>query len=598
MSTRSRGGGGGVMRHTDMYLGDYVLRNSAGEAVDRASGLGDLPSLFGRHMALGGTVSQDRISDLSSALPIDEAHPLGEGSFGIAYATDYNGRKLVIKKSKVLDENAKQDAHHEAEIAQRLLEGPTAVRLFAAGKPVERLTREEGRLVAAELAIMQHHPGYFNIHKIVHLDDVSMSIVSEVCENDLRHLKKNERELGLDLQLTQAGVPHDWAQLSRQIVNGINYMHFMGVAHLDIKLDNIFYQREGSGFRCFISDFGMSTLETHARGIQGTMIMMAPELFAGGQYSTPLADKYSVAMTLLDLLRLKQPWNVFVSPPANIPSNDPNYYAEWGKLIRKHAIELSAWLVAWNNTRLIHDLATLIRPTGSLAERQALYSNLTVQLGAHEGTPIDFGTLHTSEHVPEPTIRSLPLEDAPLHHRPEPQPPFYSAAASPRISGAYSHGRKRPLSPSTYVRADRMPRNPSRSLISAAVGGGLPPAIMGRLPYYANRRYGGYYGGGGYGFGARSSYEQDDIDPYHHRSHLLEYPHYRDTRDHEHGSYYAEHPFHPSHLWQHHPSVPSPITYAPPPPHLLPVAPHLSPLTHLVAPHPSHPASQAATVAA
>ena len=50
------------------------------------------------------------------------------------------------------------------------------------------------------------------------------------------------------------------AKLLRQILNGLHYLHSLGVVHRDLKLDNLLLKGSGDNVEVKIADFGLSAL--------------------------------------------------------------------------------------------------------------------------------------------------------------------------------------------------------------------------------------------------------------------------------------------------------------------------------------------------
>ncbi len=78
----------------------------------------------------------------------------------------------------------------------------------------------------------------------------------------------------------------------RQITEAVAYMHVKGVAHRDLKPQNILIDDSGrDGLTVKITDFNVSKVFGSAAGIRkmethtGTMSYSAPELLSGGEYT-------------------------------------------------------------------------------------------------------------------------------------------------------------------------------------------------------------------------------------------------------------------------------------------------------------------------
>lgn len=83
-------------------------------------------------------------------------------------------------------------------------------------------------------------------------------------------------------------------------VVGLDYLHFQGVIHYDLKPDNILIAGDG---RAVISDFGVSRVTPNRSsdttvGSPGTPTYTAPEVWGKGAYHGRLADVWSLGVTL------------------------------------------------------------------------------------------------------------------------------------------------------------------------------------------------------------------------------------------------------------------------------------------------------------
>jgi len=80
---------------------------------------------------------------------------------------------------------------------------------------------------------------------------------------------------------------------------GLDYLHFQGVVHYDLKPDNILIASDG---RAVISDFGVSRVHPNKSdttvGSPGTPTYTAPEVWGVGGYAGKVADVWSLGVTL------------------------------------------------------------------------------------------------------------------------------------------------------------------------------------------------------------------------------------------------------------------------------------------------------------
>jgi len=87
-----------------------------------------------------------------------------------------------------------------------------------------------------------------------------------------------------------------------QLISAVSYCHSKGVAHRDIKLDNILVSHSG---KVKLIDFGLCELETSnklCRDPVGSLEYCAPEVLQGKPYSALKADVWSCGVVLFALL--------------------------------------------------------------------------------------------------------------------------------------------------------------------------------------------------------------------------------------------------------------------------------------------------------
>ena len=105
------------------------------------------------------------------------------------------------------------------------------------------------------------------------------------------------------------------ANHTRQIVEGLKYLHENRVSHRDLKGDNILLDLNGS---CKLADFGCSKKLDVAPGgstvvmrtMKGSIPWMAPEVIMGEGYGRP-ADIWALGCVVIEMATGKHPWGKF-----------------------------------------------------------------------------------------------------------------------------------------------------------------------------------------------------------------------------------------------------------------------------------------------
>jgi len=120
----------------------------------------------------------------------------------------------------------------------------------------------------------------------------------------------------------------------RQILNGVAYLHDMGLAHRDLKLDNCVVNEDGI---VKIIDFGSATVFQYpfehdivmAKGIVGSDPYLAPEVCSELKYDPQPADVWSIAIIFCCMSLRRFPWkaprmsdNSFKLFAAQVPPPD------------------------------------------------------------------------------------------------------------------------------------------------------------------------------------------------------------------------------------------------------------------------------------
>ncbi|PFH57240.1 hypothetical protein XA68_15327 [Ophiocordyceps unilateralis] len=122
-----------------------------------------------------------------------------------------------------------------------------------------------------------------------------------------------------------------------QILNGVTYLHSVGLAHRDLKLDNVVVSEHGI---MKIIDFGSAhvfkypfeTDTVPAKGIVGSDPYLAPEVYDHRQYDAAAADIWSLAIIFCCMTLRRFPWKMprmsdnsfklFAAEPT--PGHDPS----------------------------------------------------------------------------------------------------------------------------------------------------------------------------------------------------------------------------------------------------------------------------------
>ena len=136
------------------------------------------------------------------------------------------------------------------------------------------------------------HENVMNMHDVI--DDASkekLYMVMDYCP--MGAIMETEKMPCAPLALDEA------RRLFGDTVVGLDYLHFQGVVHYDLKPDNILIAEDG---RAVISDFGVSRVHPNKSdttiGAPGTPTYTAPEVWGTGTYQARKSDVWSLGVTL------------------------------------------------------------------------------------------------------------------------------------------------------------------------------------------------------------------------------------------------------------------------------------------------------------
>lgn len=142
------------------------------------------------------------------------------------------------------------------------------------------------------------HPCITEIHDII-LDEHYIYIIMDLCDGGDLGVLAQERN-GLD-ENTAKRIFYD-------VMSALSYIHRHGIAHRDIKLENILIT---SDFHAKLTDFGLCRLQPTdqdgMRSVCGTLAYAAPEIITEQPYGLPV-DIWSAGVLLYAMVAGHFPW--------------------------------------------------------------------------------------------------------------------------------------------------------------------------------------------------------------------------------------------------------------------------------------------------
>ncbi|KAG2233495.1 kinase-like domain-containing protein [Thamnidium elegans] len=191
----------------------------------------------------------------------------------------------------------------------RLIRRSADQKTFAVKQFRKRLVQESEKeyikKVTAEFCIGStlHHPNIIETLDIIQ-EGSSYFEIMEYAPNDLFNVVMSG-------MMSREEVACCW----RQLLNGLEYLQSMGIAHRDIKLDNLVLDHFGI---LKIIDFGCSTVYkypfedniTQTKGVYGSDPYIAPEQYVQPTYDPRLSDVWSCGIVFLCMTIRRFPWRI------------------------------------------------------------------------------------------------------------------------------------------------------------------------------------------------------------------------------------------------------------------------------------------------
>lgn len=258
--------------------------------------------------------------------------PLTHGSGSVPFADDHGLQSRYGKFGKVLGSGAGGSVR----LMKRSTDGVTfAVKQFRARHSYET-ERDYNKKVTAEFCIGStlHHGNIIETMDLVN-EKGNYYVVMEYAPYDL-----------FAIVMTGKMSREEVTCCTLQILSGVTYLHSMGLAHRDLKLDNVVVNEHGI---MKIIDFGSATVFRYpfendvvlASGIVGSDPYLAPEVYDLSKYDPQPTDVWSLAIIFCCMTLRRFPWKaprvsdnsykLFVSPPNDGPrsiTQNSQSYAE------------------------------------------------------------------------------------------------------------------------------------------------------------------------------------------------------------------------------------------------------------------------------
>ncbi|HEX9295928.1 MAG TPA: protein kinase, partial [Polyangiaceae bacterium] len=223
-----------------------------------------------RDLSQRGFVSDETLGSGTMVGPFIIDRRLGEGGVGIVYAVDHGGQAMILKVLR-------REASRDARALQRFL-------------TVTRLIGKIGNTSLPRL-LMVGRLEETGAHYVAYEDIQGESLAAKIKRDGPMHIQEARVVL-------------------RNVLEALAALHERGIAHGDLKLENIIVNRSTHGQRVLVVDGGIDRLRLRARVVNGhsqfvhalgSPKTIAPEQIRGS-VAQPRADVYAFGSILFEVL--------------------------------------------------------------------------------------------------------------------------------------------------------------------------------------------------------------------------------------------------------------------------------------------------------